>query len=126
MKIVESNRMIEDCAKLIMQRLEIGLRIRLVVFVPVGKHLILPCNYIFCGDLADFPLAEIRQQLLLNDILLGLPCTFFQPCLEIFGIDFAEGFKAHVQVSRTLLLEFLFPFLRFTLCRESSLTLWLA
>lgn len=90
--------------------------IRLVVFVPVGKHLILPCNYIFCGDLADFPLAEIRQQLLLNNILLGLPCTFFQPCLEIFGIDFAEGFKAHVQISRTLLLEFLFPFLCFTLC----------
>ena len=96
--------------ELIVQRLEIGLRIGLALLIPISEQLVLPCNHIFGGDLVDFPLAEVREQLRFDDILLGLPCAFFQPRLEIVGVDFTERLKAHVQISGILLLKLLLPF----------------
>ena len=65
---------------------------------------------IYTNNLVDFPLAEVREQLRFDDILLGLPCAFFQPRLEIVGVDFTERLKAHVQISGILLLKLLLPF----------------
>ena len=87
-EIVKPDSVVENGAELIVQRLEIGLRIGLAFLISISEQLVLPCNHIFCGDLVDFPLAEIREQFCFDDILLGLPCAFFQPRLEIVGVDF--------------------------------------
>ena len=57
-------------AELIVQRLEICLRIGLAFLIPISEQLVLPCNHIFCGDLVDFPLAEIREQFCFDDFLI--------------------------------------------------------
>ena len=126
MEIVKPDGMVEDGAELIVQRLEIGLRIGLALLIPISEQLVLPCNHIFGGDLVDFPLAEVREQLRFDDILLGLPCAFFQPRLEIVGVDFTERLKAHVQISGILLLKLLLPFQCFSPCGESALAFGLA
>ena len=61
MEIVKPDGVVENGAELIVQRLEIGLRIGLVLFVPISKQLVLPCNHIFCGDLIDFSFAEMSK-----------------------------------------------------------------
>ena len=61
------------------QSLEVGLGVGLALFVPIGQQLILPCDHVLGGDLADFPLAEVGQNLLLDDVLLcqpGIQCHF--------------------------------------------------
>ena len=94
--------------------------IGLVFLVTVGKQLVLPRNHILGGDLVNLALAEVRQDLGLDDMLLGLPSAFFQPCFEIGRINLYKCLKAHIQVSCALLLEFLFPFQRFTAgCKPS-------
>ena len=77
-------------------------------------------------NLVDFPLAEIREQFCFDDILLGLPCAFFQPRLEIVGVDFAERLKAHIQITGALLLKLLLPFQGFPPRGESALAFGLA
>lgn len=72
MEIVKPDGMVEDGAELIVQRLEIGLRIGLALLIPISEQLVLPCNHIFGGDLVDFPLAEVREQLRFDDILLTM------------------------------------------------------
>ena len=94
--------------------------------VLLSEQLVLPCNHIFCGDLVDFSLAEIREQFCFDDILLGLPCAFFQPRLEIVGVDFAERLKAHIQITGALLLKLLLPFQCFPPRGESTLAFGLA
>lgn len=59
-------------------------------------------------------------------ILLGLPCAFFQPRLEIVGVDFAERLKAHIQSTGALLLKLLLPFQCFPPRGESALAFGLA
>ena len=109
-----------------MQRFEIALRIGLVLFVTVGKQLVLPRNHILGGDLVDLALAEVRDDLGLDDMLLGLPSAFFQPCFEIGGVNLHKGFKAHIQVPGALLLELLFPFQSFTAGIKPSLAFLLS
>ena len=109
-----------------MQCFEVALGIGLVILVTVGKQLVLPCNHILCGDLVDLALAEVRNDLGLDDMLLGLPCAFFQPCFEIGSINLNKGFKAHIQVSCTLLLELLLPFQSFTAGIKPSLAFLLS
>lgn len=82
-----------------------GMGAEVAFLIPISEQLVLPCNHIFCGDLVDFPLAEIREQFCFDDILLGLPCAFFQPRIEIVGVDFAERLKAHIQITGALLLK---------------------
>lgn len=61
--------MVEDGGELIVERFKVALRVGIVLFVTVGKLLILPCDYILCGNLADFSLAEIRQDFRSDDIV---------------------------------------------------------
>ena len=109
-----------------MQRFEVALGIGLVLFVTVGKQLVLPCNHILGGDLVDLALAKVRDDLGLDDMLLGLPGAFFQPCFEIGGVNLHKGFKAHIQVSCALLLELLLPFQSFTAGIKPSLAFLLS
>ena len=71
-------------------------------FVPIGKHLILPCDNLFCGNLTDFQLAEIRQNLRADDMLLCQPCVLFQTAFHIPDIQFGKGFKTHIKVRSIL------------------------
>ena len=61
--------MIEDGAKLVVQGFEIGSRIGLALLVPVGQQLVLPCDHVLGGDLANLPLAKVGQNFLLDDLV---------------------------------------------------------
>lgn len=81
---------------------------------------------LLCGNLADFQLAEIREYLRADDMLLCQPSVFFQTIFHIIDIQFRKGFKTHIKVRRVLQLEHSLPFLRFFLCGETPFTLLLA
>lgn len=63
--------------QLVMQRFQIGLRIRLFLLVTIGKNLVLTCDDLFCGNLADFQLAKKGQHLRADNMLLRQPGIFF-------------------------------------------------
>ena len=55
-----------------------------------------------CKRLTDFQLAEIRQNLRADDMLLCQPCVLLQTGFHIPDIQFGKGFKAHIKVRRIL------------------------
>ena len=123
MKIIIPNSVVKYGGELIVQRFQVGLGIGLVLLITVGKQLVLPRNHILGGDLIDLAFAKIRDDFCFDDMLLGLPGAFFQPCFEIRGVNLNKGFKTHIQITGTLLLELLLPFQCFTAGRKPSLTL---
>ena len=126
MQIIIPNCMVENSRELIVQRFEVGLRIGLALFIPVSKQLILPGNYILGSNFVDLALSEIRKYFGPDDMLLGLPGTFFQPCPEVCGVNLHKCLKRHVQVPGTLLLELLLPFQCFPAGTKPSFTLLLS
>ena len=109
-----------------MKRFKIGWGIGLVLLVSIGKQLILPGNHILCDNFVDFSIAKVGNDFVLDNVVLRLPSALFQPCFQVIGIDLNKGFKAHVQVSGTLLLELFLPFQCFTAGAETTLTLLFA
>ena len=89
--------MIEDGAKLVVQGFEVGSRVGLALLVPVGQQLVLPCDHVLGGDLANLPLAKVGQNFLLDDVLLGQPGVLLEPGFHILGVKLGKGFKGPVE-----------------------------
>ena len=121
-----SDSVVKNGAELIVDGLEIGLRIWLAVFVTVGKQFILPRHNILRGYLADNSLCKVRHNLGFHDMLFGQPSVFFQAGLNIVCIKLKEGFKGHIHIGGVLLLKGTLPFDCFFSCFKSSLAFLLA
>ena len=78
--------MVENGAELVVDGFQIRLRIRLLLFIPKSQQLILPGDHVLCGNLADIPLPEIRQDLRLDDVLLREPGVFLEPGPDVLFI----------------------------------------
>ncbi len=125
-QLVEANSVVEDGAELGVYGFKIGLGVGLTPFVPAGQQFVLPRNHVFGGNFVDFPLTEVGQNLLLDDVLLGQPGVLFEPGSHILGVEFHERTKGHVQVAGGLHLKTAFPLLGLPLSGKAPLTLLLA
>ena len=124
-KLIEADSVVENGAELVVQGLEVGLGVGLALFVPIGQQLILPCDHVLGGDLADLPLAEVGQNLLLDDVLLCQPGVFFQPGPHVLGVKLDKGFKGHIHVGGGLHLKAALPVLGLPLGGKAPLALLL-
>lgn len=118
--------MIEDGAKLVVQGFEVGSRVGLALLVPVGQQLVLPCDHVLGGDLANLPLAKVGQNFLLDDVLLGQPGVLLEPGFHILGVKLGKGFKGHIQVAGGLHLETALPLLGLPFGGKATLALLFA
>ena len=91
-----------------------------MIFVTVSKQFILPRYNIFGADITDLFLPEIRKNFCFNNILLGVPCTFFYTRLFVMLIQLPKRFKCHIHICRCLLTEFSLPLLCLTFCIKAS------
>lgn len=71
---------------LIVDALQVVIGIRLLALIPEGQQLILPGDDILGVNLADDPLPEGWDQLLLNHVFLGLPSACLQARTNILFI----------------------------------------
>ena len=123
---VKADGVVEQAAELVVQRLQVGLGEGLALIILHGAHLVLPVDYILGRDLGKLLLSEIRQDLLLDDALLGLPGVQLDPGLDILFVQLREALEGHIDVGLLLHQEFPFPGLGFTLGCEAALHFLLA
>ena len=100
---------------------QIHRRISFAFIILVINKFILPSDNLLCGNITHFQLAEIWNKFCFNNVLLGFPSIFFQPCLHIFGVMPDKAVEGHIQVTAELIKLFSLPRLGFTLCLKASL-----
>ena len=86
LQTVVPDRVVQDGDHLIMDALQVGIGIRLFALIPEGQQFILPGDDILGVNLADDPLPEGWDQLLLNHVFLGLPGACLQARTDILFI----------------------------------------
>src|SRR5699024_7405390 len=69
------------------------------------QHFILPGDDLLGVNVAHLPLAEVRHQLLVEDMLFRPPGVFLDTAFHVRHIDSHEVFKGHFQVGGLLLQE---------------------
>ena len=107
--------MVQDRHQLVMNTLEIGRRVGLLLFIPVGQQLILPGNDVPGFDFAEHLLAKGGEDLRPDHVFLTQPGVFLQTGPNVMLIQLQKGFKGHVRISIGLQLEVALPLLRFPL-----------
>ena len=77
----------------------------------VGKvaNFILPVNNVLSRDLRQLPLAEIRQNFLLDNTFLSKPGVEFQLGLDVLFVQGNKALKCHIYIGLFLHQEFPFP-----------------
>ena len=118
-QLVVPDCMVENGAQLIVERFQVDRRVGLAVLVPVVEHFALPCHDLFRANLAHFPLAEIRHQLLVEDMLFRPPGVLLDTAFHVRSVEGHETLKGHVQVGGLLLQECPFPLQRLPLGLEA-------
>ena len=93
--------------------LEIGRRVGLHLFIPVGQQLILPGDDVPGFDFAQHLFAKGGEELRPDHVFLAQPGVFLQPGPHVMLIQLQEGFKGHVRISIGLQLEVALPLLCF-------------
>ena len=96
-QLVKADGVVEDGAQLVVQRLQIGLRIGRAPGAFLLHNLILPADHIHRGDVPHPQILEKRQDLFLNDRRLCLPGAGFQAAADVLFVDLVEVGKTHVQ-----------------------------
>ena len=117
--------MVEQAAELVVQRLQVGLGERLALIIFHGAHLVLPVDHILGGDLCQLPLAEVGQDLLLNDALLGFPGVQFDLGLDVLLVQLCKALEAHVHICLLFHQEGALPCQGFPLGGKAALELLL-
>ena len=86
-----------------------------------AEHLVLPCKDVFRKDFSNLSLFEVGEDLGLNDMFLGFPGIFLDPLFHIFGVDFNEAGKGHIQFRFQFACVFSLPCQGFPFGSESTL-----
>ncbi len=118
--------MVENGAKLIVNRLKVGFGQRFAVTVPHFPDFVLPAHNVLGCDLRKLPLGKIGQDLLFDDALLGEPGIELQLGLNVPLIEGDEALKGHVHIGLLLHQELPFPFQRLSLGGKAPFELLLA
>lgn len=105
---------VQDRHQLVMDTLEIGRRVGLLLFIPVGQQLILPGDDVPGFDFAEHLLAKGGEELRPDHVLLAQPCIFLQTGPHVILIQLHEGFKGHVWISLGLQPKVTLPLLCFS------------
>ena len=113
--------MIEDCAELIVQRLQINGGVGLTVFIPMIDHLVLPGYYVLGRDITHLAPAEIRQDFRPEDMLLGVPGILLDTEFHILRVEVEEAAEGHGEIGFDLVQLLPFPELGFAFGSETAL-----
>lgn len=89
-KSVEPDNVVENGAELIVEGSDVGWGVRIPVIVQIRHKLVLPANHIDELDLVDAHIAEVREDLAINHVLLRVPGVLAQPGLHLAGIHLAK------------------------------------
>ena len=87
---------VEHAGKLVAYGSQIGVRVRLSVLIAVKQQLGLPLEDVCGRDFAKLHLAEERQDLGLDNLLLGPPRVEFQMGHAVLAIELVEVMHSHV------------------------------
>lgn len=104
---------VQDRHQLVMDTLEIGRRVGLLLFIPVGQQLILPGDDVPGFDFAEHLLAKGGEELRPDHVFLAQLGVFLQTGPHVILIQLHEGFKGHVRISIGLQLKVALPLLLF-------------
>ncbi len=91
---------VEDCGELVLHRSDVGLRELLPVLVLCLQQAVLPVHDLFRCDVDDPHLAEERDELLVDHVLLAAPCGLPQPRTNVFRVDPDELLEGHARGPR--------------------------
>ena len=120
-EVVVPNRVVEDGAELVMDRLEVHRRVGFTVLVLVIQHLVLPGDDLLGSNVAHLQPAEVGQQLGTDNMVLSGPGVFLEPGLHIRRVEVHEALKGHVQIGAGLIELFPLPCLCLPLGLEAPL-----
>ena len=123
---VKPGSVVENGAKLIVNRFQIGFGQWLAVTVPHFPDFVLPAHNVLGRDLRQLPLSKIGKDLLFDDALLGKPGVELQLGLNIPLIEGDEALKGHVHIGLLFHQELPFPFQRLPLSCKAPFELLLA
>ena len=118
--------MVEHAGKLVAHGAQVGVRVGLSVLVAVKKQLRLPFEDVSRHDVAELHLAEERQDLGLDDLLLGPPRVQLQMGHAVLAVELVEVMHPHVRRAILTRDECALPGLRLALGGEAALVLALA
>ena len=76
---------------------DVGFGVLLAVLVPCFKEIVLPVHDVSRRDVDDPHLAEERDELLVDHMLLAAPGSLPQPGAYILGVDLDELFEGHAR-----------------------------
>lgn len=122
-KPVVAHGVVEDGGELVVDRLQVRLRVGLAVRIAVRHEPVLPAHDVDGLDLVDAHLAEVREDLPLYHVLLRVPGVLAQSGHHARGVDVVEGREGGVHGLAGLLEELLLPCRGLGLVREASLGL---
>ena len=114
-------RMVQDRHQLVMYRFQVGSRVRLFEFIPIGQQLILPGDDVLGFNFAHHHFPKGRDQPVFDDVFLCQPGAFLQAWPPILFIEPAEGFEGHIDARCVLLHVAPFPILRLFFCFKAAL-----
>ena len=120
-EVVVPNRVLEDGAELVMDRLEVHRRVGFTVLVLVIQHLVLPGDDLLGSNVAHLQPAEVGQQHGTDNMVLSGPGVFLEPGLHIRRVEVHEALKGHVQIGAGLIELFPLPCLCLPLGLEAPL-----
>lgn len=125
-QVVVAAGVVEHAGKLVAHGSQIGVRVGLSVLVAVEQQLGLPLEDVCRHDVAELHLAEERQDLGLDDLLLGPPRVELQMGHAVLAIELVEVMHPHVRRAVLSGEERALPGLRLALGGEAALVLALA
>ena len=82
-------------ACLVVERPQVRLAERLAGVVVGSEHLILPVDHVLAGDVVHAHLAEERDQLRLDDVLLGEPGVLLEPGAHVLFVALDKRLERH-------------------------------
>ena len=125
-QVVVAAGVVEHAGKLVAHGSQIGVRVGLSVLVAVEQQLGLPLEDVCRHDVAELHLAEERQDLGLDDLLLGPPCVELQMGHAVLAVEPVEVMHPHVRRAILTRDERALPGLRLAFGGEAALVLALA
>lgn len=106
---VVPNRMVEHRGKLVADCAQVRLRKRLPRGIAQLLDVVLPMEHVRGGDLVDPEVTQVRQDLRLDDVRLGVPGVLLEARLHISLVKLVESRHGHVQGTFLLEDELLLP-----------------